>query len=114
MIHAEACGVKDGYVLLKGGRPPVRFDVLSINIGCTPRMSGVSGAADRVAPEGADVAAITPVKPIDGFNARWEVIVDRVVAAKVGATARFRFRLRCQQSRVPCLAAPCISEMLDC
>lgn len=80
LIHAEACGIKDGYVILKGDRPPVRFDVLSINIGCTPQMS--PSASNRVAPDDASVAAVTPVKPIDGFNARWDVIVERVVAAE--------------------------------
>ncbi|MDP1952499.1 MAG: FAD-dependent oxidoreductase, partial [Betaproteobacteria bacterium] len=56
-----------GKVLCRN-RPPVAYDVLSINIGATPQMSDVAGAAEHA----------VPVKPIDGFNARWQLLLERV------------------------------------
>ena len=54
-------------VLCKG-RPPVPYDQLSINIGSTPRVSGVAGAEEFA----------VAVKPINTFNARWLALLDRV------------------------------------
>jgi selenide,water dikinase len=54
------------------GRPPVPFDVLSIDIGSTPGMGGVAGA---------DAHAV-PVKPIDGFLERFEAARARVLEAR--------------------------------
>ncbi|GMH87259.1 hypothetical protein TrST_g6475 [Triparma strigata] len=75
MIHASAKGVTvndgvrtSGHVHLDDGRPPVRFDCLSVDIGSSPQYCS-TGAAN-----------ITPVKPIDGFARRWEDLVDRVKA----------------------------------
>ena len=51
-------------------RPPVAYDVLSINIGSTPDAS-VPGAAEFA----------TPVKPIDRFLAQWDVLRTRLAAA---------------------------------
>ena len=51
-------------------RPPVPFDLLSIDIGSTPNTGLVPGAA-----EGA-----LPVKPIDRFIARWDRLVGRIEA----------------------------------
>lgn len=50
--------------------PPVRYDLLSIDIGSTPNTVDVPGA---------DAHAI-PVKPIDGFLARFEALLARVLA----------------------------------
>ena len=49
-------------------RPPVRYDVLSINIGSTPRLDQVAGAS----------AHVVPVKPIRRFNERWLALFERV------------------------------------
>ena len=49
-------------------RPPVPYDVLSINTGSTPQLAGVPGADDYS----------TPVKPITRFNARWIALLQRV------------------------------------
>ena len=50
-------------------RPPIKYDWLSLDVGSTPQQSSVEGSG-----EGA-----TPVKPIDGFNARWEKMLGEIV-----------------------------------
>jgi len=54
------------------GRPPLAFDLLSIDIGSTP----ASGEID-----GAEIAI--PVKPVDRFLERWEA-VERAIVAQGG------------------------------
>ena len=56
-----------GRVLCRS-RPPVPYDCLSINIGSTPLMADVAGALEHA----------VPVKPINGFNARWLLLLERV------------------------------------
>jgi selenide,water dikinase len=51
------------------GRPPVPYDVLSINIGSTPRIENIFGATDFA----------VAVKPISQFVDRWQRLLDRVV-----------------------------------
>lgn len=51
-------------------RPPVAYDHLSINIGSTPQINSVPGAAGHA----------TPVKPIGAFDERWRLLRDRVLA----------------------------------
>ena len=65
----EAVGLdrRAGKVLCRA-RPPVPYDLLSINIGSTPRMDDVAGAAEHA----------VPVKPINGFNQRWLALIDRI------------------------------------
>lgn len=55
-------------------RPPVAYDCVSINIGSTPRLSGVAGADTFT----------TPVKPINRFNQRWLALLARVQAHTQG------------------------------
>ncbi len=57
-------------------RPAVPYDVLSINIGSTPQMAQVPGAA----------AHAVPVKPIHQFNQRWLALLARVRGATGGVT----------------------------
>ena len=54
--------------ILCRNRPPVPYDFLSINIGSAPQMSNVPGATEHA----------VPVKPINGFNARWQLLLERV------------------------------------
>ncbi len=49
-------------------RPPVPYDELSINIGSTPQLASVAGAAENA----------VPVKPIQRFNDRWLALLERV------------------------------------
>jgi len=53
-------------------RPPVPYDLLSLNIGSTPNTGDVPGAAEHA----------IPVKPIDGFLGRFEALKARVLAHK--------------------------------
>ena len=48
-------------------RPPVAYDLLSINIGSTPQVQNVEGAQ----------ALAVPVKPIAQFNQRWLALLDK-------------------------------------
>jgi len=65
----EATGIdRVARTVLCRHRPPVPYDVLSINIGSTPRLDEVAGAAGQV----------VPVKPIRRFNERWLALLDRV------------------------------------
>lgn len=56
-------------------RPPIPYDVLSINIGSTPQVGEVPGASEFS----------VPVKPIRRFNERWLALLSRV-RAQAGAT----------------------------
>jgi selenide, water dikinase len=53
-------------------RPPVNYDVVSINIGSTPSAQDVPGAA----------AHAIPVKPIDGFLRRFKAARERILLAR--------------------------------
>ena len=53
-------------------RPPVPYDLLSLNIGSTPNTADVPGASEHA----------IPVKPIDGFLSRFEALMARVLARK--------------------------------
>jgi len=65
----EAVGLDLGAARVRcRDRPPVPYDQLSINIGSTPQMSQVAGAAEHA----------VPVKPINDFDARWRLLLDRV------------------------------------
>jgi pyridine nucleotide-disulfide oxidoreductase family protein len=84
LIHAEATGLDldAKRVRLAAGRPPLRYDVLSINIGCTPRLFGNSSGFESATRKGAgaDARGVTAVKPIDGFGRRWDALLARTVA----------------------------------
>ena len=56
-------------------RPPVRYDLLSLNIGSAPNTADVPGAAEHA----------IPVKPLDRFVAHWEALTRRVLARSDGA-----------------------------
>ena len=68
LFHAEAVGLDlDRRTVLCRDRPPVPYDVLSIDVGIAPRLD-VAGAVEHA----------VPVKPIGGLVARWERLERRV------------------------------------
>ncbi|MEP7083770.1 MAG: FAD-dependent oxidoreductase, partial [Betaproteobacteria bacterium] len=68
MYHDEVVGIdRTNHKVLCRNRPPVPYDKLSINIGSTPQLGSVPGAADNV----------VPVKPIHRFNQRWLDLLER-------------------------------------
>jgi selenide, water dikinase len=68
LIRDEAIGLDRGECrLLCRAHPPIRYDVLSLDIGSTPRADDVPGAAEHA----------IAVKPIAGFAARWEALLAR-------------------------------------
>jgi selenide,water dikinase len=69
LYHAEATGIDLAAKFVNCvNRPPVPYDVLSLDIGSRPKQTDVPGSAEHA----------TPVKPIDGFATRWDRIVARV------------------------------------
>src|SRR5690348_1450983 len=76
LIRDEAVGLdRAGRAVLTRAHPPIRYDLLSIDIGSAPRSDDVPGAARYT----------VPVKPIDQFALRWEALV-----ARAGDTPRLR------------------------
>lgn len=69
LYHDEVVGIdRANRKVLCRNRPPVPFDVLSINLGATPQAHGVPGALDHA----------VAVKPIARFNDRWLALLNRV------------------------------------
>ena len=72
LYHQAVVGLDlDRRQVICDGRPPVPYDLLSINIGSTPSLRAVPGAA----------GVVVPVKPISTFVARWERLRARVASA---------------------------------
>ncbi|MBH88952.1 MAG: selenide, water dikinase SelD [Magnetovibrio sp.] len=70
LFHNEAIKIDhENKTVICNGRPPVPYDLLSINIGSTPRIDLVKGAANFA----------TPVKPISRFVHRWENLLKRII-----------------------------------
>jgi selenide,water dikinase len=77
LYHSEVIGLDlAARRVICRDRPPVPYDILSINIGSTPSARQIPGVAEHA----------IPVKPIDGFIARFEAARARVLAA--GGRAR--------------------------
>jgi selenide,water dikinase len=68
LIHDEAVGLDRGkYQVLCKDHPSIRYDIVSLDIGSTPRLGDIPGAAEHT----------IPVKPIAQFAERWEALLDR-------------------------------------
>ena len=68
-FHDAVVGIdRERQRVLCRDRPPVPYDLLSINIGSTPQVQRVEGAA----------ALSVPVKPIARFNQRWLALLEQV------------------------------------
>lgn len=83
--------------VLCANRPPVPYDVLSINIGSTPQLQQTPGAAEFA----------VAVKPINRFNLRWLALLERakthsgsLTIAVVGAGAGGTELLLAMQQRL--------------
>ncbi|KAB2912462.1 MAG: selenide, water dikinase SelD [Hyphomicrobiaceae bacterium] len=73
LYHSEVIGLDlAGKRVICRDRPPVPYDILSINIGSTPSARQIPGAAEHA----------IPVKPIDGFIERFEAARTRVLKAQ--------------------------------
>ncbi|KAK3268150.1 hypothetical protein CYMTET_23329, partial [Cymbomonas tetramitiformis] len=83
VVHAEATGLDlAGKRVILSGRPAISYDILSINIGCSPQMcNGLASGYDAARLAGGGTSdgldAVTPVKPIDGFSARWDAVLAK-------------------------------------
>ena len=71
LYHDEVTGVDlvTRQVLCRQ-RPPVSFDLLSIDTGSAPT-TAIAGTAQRV----------VPVKPVSNFHTRWQTLCERVLAS---------------------------------
>jgi selenide,water dikinase len=73
LYHSEVVGLDlVGKHVICRNRPPVSYDILSINIGSTPSARHIPGVEEHA----------IPVKPIDGFIDRFEVARARVLKAQ--------------------------------
>lgn len=68
LIHAPATGIDlSENIVHVAGRPPVRFDLLSLDSGSTPSVTGIAGAENAL-----------PVKPIDRFLASQAALAEEI------------------------------------
>jgi selenide,water dikinase len=68
LYHDVVVGIdRQNQQVICRNRPPVAYDVLSINIGSTPQIQHVEGAQGLA----------VPVKPIAQFNQRWLALLDK-------------------------------------
>src|SRR5271163_2467564 len=72
LIHDEAVGLdRAAHRVVCRNHPPIRYDLVSLDIGSTPRLHDVPGAAEHT----------ISVKPIGRFAARWEALLERAQGA---------------------------------
>jgi selenide, water dikinase len=72
LVHDEAVGLdRARREVLCRDHPPIRYDLVSLDIGITPRREAVPGAAEHT----------VSVKPIDRFAGRWEALLARAAGA---------------------------------
>src|ERR1051325_8315811 len=68
LIHDEAVGLDRAARQVRCREyPPIRYDVVSLDIGSTPRPADIPGAAEHT----------VPVTPIARFTERWEALLER-------------------------------------
>ena len=72
LYHSAVVGIdRAAQTVLCNNRPPVAYDVLSINIGSAPQVSRVFSGVFN--------ASVVPVKPIAQFNQRWLALLDKAL-----------------------------------
>jgi selenide, water dikinase len=68
LIHGEAVGIERAQKrVLLAGRPPIAYDLLSIDIGVTPALAHIAGAAEHA----------IAVKPIGSFLGKFAALRER-------------------------------------
>lgn len=68
LYHDAVVGIdRKNQKVICQNRPPVAYDLLSINIGSTPQVQHIEGASTLA----------VPVKPIAQFNQRWLALLDK-------------------------------------
>jgi len=68
LVHDEAISLdRERREILCRDHPPIRYDLLSLDIGITPHRDAIPGAAEHT----------IAVKPIDRFAQRWEKLIER-------------------------------------
>ena len=73
IYHAEVNNLDfENNNVICAGRPPIHFDLVSINIGSRPGTLHIPGA---------DLFTM-PVKPIDRFLKQWQLLSDRIICSK--------------------------------
>lgn len=71
VIHGSATGIDRAKRQVQiEGRPPLTYDLLSIDVGITPLLEGINGAS----------AHGLAVKPVSTFAARWEELEQRALS----------------------------------
>ena len=71
-VEAAICGIDPASrQLLLEDRPPIRYDLLSINVGAQPELDSVPGAREHA----------VPVKPVGTFYQRWLQLQARLEAS---------------------------------
>ncbi len=69
LIHAEAVGIdREARQVLLRDRPPVSYDLLSLDVGAAPSLEMIPGAEQHT----------TPVKPIAELGRRWLAFLERI------------------------------------
>lgn len=70
MYHSEVTHIDTiNKTVVCNNRPAVPYDILSINIGSTPRIGNIVGAREHA----------VAVKPINRFVERWNVLLERII-----------------------------------
>jgi selenide,water dikinase len=76
LYHAAATGIDTARRLVYcEGRPPVPYDLLSLDVGSRPARAAIAGAAEHA----------IPVKPVDQFLRRWRLAEEDIVGSAGGA-----------------------------
>ena len=78
LIHGSVTGIdRQARRVLIEGRPPLGYDLLSIDVGITPALDGIAGAAEHA----------VAVKPVSLFAPRWQSLEKEALAK--GGPRRF-------------------------
>ena len=94
LIIAEACGMnlEKKFIETKDGRPPIHYDVCSIDIGIKPSPIPIINRGNITHQSGENsgnsVENFTPVKPISTFSGKWDTILSRIPSLSQGDKVR--------------------------